>query len=46
MNIQQLIEEAWEKRTELSPASHPAEVKKAVTEVLAQLDGGKLRVAE
>ena len=46
MTTQKLIEDAWEKRTELSPAKHPAEVKKAVTEVLAQLDSGKLRVAE
>jgi len=46
MNTQKLIEDAWENRTELSPAKHPPEVKKAVTEVLAQLDAGKLRVAE
>jgi 2,3,4,5-tetrahydropyridine-2-carboxylate N-succinyltransferase len=46
MNNQKTIEEAWEKRTELSPGKHPAEVKSAVTEVLAQLDSGKLRVAE
>ena len=46
MDNQKLIEDAWEKRTELSPAKHPAEVKQAVTEVLAQLDSGKLRVAE
>ena len=45
-NNQKTIEEAWEKRTELSPGKHPAEVKNAVTEVLAQLDSGKLRVAE
>ena len=44
--MQKLIEEAWEKRTELSPTKHPAEVKQAVAEVLAQLDAGKLRVAE
>jgi 2,3,4,5-tetrahydropyridine-2-carboxylate N-succinyltransferase len=44
--MQKLIEEAWEKRTELSPTKHPAEVKEAVAEVLAQLDAGKLRVAE
>jgi len=46
MTHQKLIEEAWEKRTELSPTKHPAEVKQAVAEVLAQLDAGKLRVAE
>ena len=46
MENQKLIEEAWEKRTELSPAKHPAEVKQAVADVLAQLDAGKLRVAE
>src|SRR4051812_29482580 len=46
MNTQNVIEAAWEKRTELSPSSHPAEVKQAVTQTLAQLDAGKLRVAE
>jgi 2,3,4,5-tetrahydropyridine-2,6-dicarboxylate N-succinyltransferase len=44
--LQSLIEDAWEKRTELSPAAAPANVKEAVAQVLAQLDAGKLRVAE
>src|SRR5947209_15301119 len=46
MNTQETIEAAWERRTELSPSSHSAEVKQAVTQTLAQLDAGKLRVAE
>jgi len=44
--VQTLIENAWEKRTELSPSSSPADVKGAVKRVLADLDAGKLRVAE
>ena len=44
--LQASIEQAWEKRTELSPASAPAEIKQSVASVLASLDAGKLRVAE
>ena len=44
--LQTLIEAAWEKRTGLSAADAPADVKDAVSQVLAQLDAGKLRVAE
>lgn len=45
MNKQQIIEEAWEFRTELSPTSHP-QVLSAVQDVLDMLDAGTLRVAE
>ncbi|HVK54354.1 MAG TPA: 2,3,4,5-tetrahydropyridine-2,6-dicarboxylate N-succinyltransferase [Burkholderiales bacterium] len=45
-NLQNIIEQAFERRTEFSPASAPAEVKDAVAHVLDQLDAGKLRVAE
>jgi 2,3,4,5-tetrahydropyridine-2,6-dicarboxylate N-succinyltransferase len=44
--MQKTIEEAFEKRTELSATSAPAEVKEAVDKVLAELDAGRLRVAE
>ena len=43
---QQTIEEAFEKRADLSAASAPAAVKDAVAQVLAELDAGRLRVAE
>ena len=44
--LQAVIEAAWEKRAELSPAAASAEIKQSVANVLAQLDSGKLRVAE
>jgi 2,3,4,5-tetrahydropyridine-2-carboxylate N-succinyltransferase len=43
--LQALIEQAWEDRTQLSAASHP-EVRAAVDQVITELDGGRLRVAE
>jgi 2,3,4,5-tetrahydropyridine-2-carboxylate N-succinyltransferase len=46
MNIQQIIEGAWERRTELSAAQAPGEVRGAVNETLSKLDAGELRVAE
>ncbi|MCM8594478.1 2,3,4,5-tetrahydropyridine-2,6-dicarboxylate N-succinyltransferase [Accumulibacter sp.] len=44
--IQQIIDEAWEDRTSLQPGKVSATVNEAVAEVLAQLDEGRLRVAE
>lgn len=44
--LQQIIDQAWETRTELSPQAAPAEVRDAVAHVLDQLDSGALRVAE
>ena len=44
--IQQVIEQAWEDRAQLSPQSAPKAVREAVNEVLALLDSGKARVAE
>ncbi len=41
---QQLIEQAWENRTSLSPTAAPKEVREAVTQTLQQLDKGTLRV--
>ncbi|MEW5879872.1 MAG: 2,3,4,5-tetrahydropyridine-2,6-dicarboxylate N-succinyltransferase [Pseudomonadota bacterium] len=46
MTPQQIIEGAWERRSELSPANAPADVRRAVDETLARLDAGELRVAE
>jgi 2,3,4,5-tetrahydropyridine-2,6-dicarboxylate N-succinyltransferase len=44
--LQPVIDAAWERRTEISASSAPADVKAAVGRVLADLDAGKLRVAE
>jgi 2,3,4,5-tetrahydropyridine-2,6-dicarboxylate N-succinyltransferase len=45
-NLQNIIDTAWDKRTELSPSSAPKELHQAVEQVLGQLDNGTLRVAE
>ena len=44
--LEQIIDAAWEQRTEFSPKTAPAEVCEAVAQVLSQLDAGTLRVAE
>jgi 2,3,4,5-tetrahydropyridine-2-carboxylate N-succinyltransferase len=44
--LQQTIESAWERRSELGPASASAEIRDAVASVIADLDAGRLRVAE
>ena len=44
--LQNVIERAWERRTELSPARADAELRDAVEQCLAGLDAGTLRVAE
>ncbi len=46
MSLQQTIDAAWERRTEFSPTSAPADVKNAVAETLDNLDSGSIRVAE
>jgi 2,3,4,5-tetrahydropyridine-2-carboxylate N-succinyltransferase len=46
MNAKDTIDQAWENRAALNPASAPREVRQAVEEVLAGLDAGRLRVAE
>jgi 2,3,4,5-tetrahydropyridine-2-carboxylate N-succinyltransferase len=46
MNSQQIIEGAWERRSELNPASAPGDLRRAVEDTLAKLDAGELRVAE
>ncbi|MCC6658011.1 MAG: 2,3,4,5-tetrahydropyridine-2,6-dicarboxylate N-succinyltransferase [Rhodocyclaceae bacterium] len=45
-DYQQIIEQAWEARADIQPGKAPAKVGEAVEHVLAQLDQGKLRVAE
>ncbi|MEG1969649.1 MAG: 2,3,4,5-tetrahydropyridine-2,6-dicarboxylate N-succinyltransferase, partial [Burkholderiaceae bacterium] len=46
MNLQQTIEAAWEDRAQLSPAAAPAEVRDAVNHAIADLNAGRVRVAE
>ncbi len=43
--LQNLIDNAWENRAELSPASAPKEVTDAVEHVISELNAGTLRVA-
>jgi 2,3,4,5-tetrahydropyridine-2-carboxylate N-succinyltransferase len=45
-NLQPTIDAAWERRSELSPASADPAVRDAVATVVADLDAGRLRVAE
>ncbi|HUJ00574.1 MAG TPA: 2,3,4,5-tetrahydropyridine-2,6-dicarboxylate N-succinyltransferase [Usitatibacter sp.] len=44
--LQALIDSAFERRSQLSPSSAPADVKEAVAKTLAALDAGRIRVAE
>jgi 2,3,4,5-tetrahydropyridine-2-carboxylate N-succinyltransferase len=44
--IESLIDRAWENRAQVSPSTADPKLRAAVSEVLAQLDKGKLRVAE
>jgi len=45
-NVSEVIERAWERRAELSPARPEPELREAVAESIAGLDAGTLRVAE
>lgn len=45
-NLENIINQAFENRAEISPATVSSEVRSAVTEVLELLDKGKVRVAE
>ena len=45
-SLQSTIDAAWERKSELSPQTAPAEVRKAVASAIAELDAGRLRVAE
>jgi 2,3,4,5-tetrahydropyridine-2-carboxylate N-succinyltransferase len=44
--LQATIEAAWEQRSSLSPRTAPAAVRDAVDAAIAELDAGRLRVAE
>jgi 2,3,4,5-tetrahydropyridine-2-carboxylate N-succinyltransferase len=44
--LQQIIDQAWENRSDFSPKSAPAEIRTAVSHVIDQLNQGTLRVAE
>jgi len=44
--MNKIIEEAWENRTALGPGKAPKALRRAVEEVIAGLDAGRLRVAE
>jgi 2,3,4,5-tetrahydropyridine-2-carboxylate N-succinyltransferase len=43
--LQQMIDNAWDNRANLSIASAPKEVMDAIEHVIAQLNSGQLRVA-
>ena len=45
-DLQATIDAAWERRAEISPQSAPAELRDAVETAIAELDAGRLRVAE
>ena len=45
-SLQSTIDAAWERRAELSPQSASVEVRDAVSTAIAELDAGRLRVAE
>jgi 2,3,4,5-tetrahydropyridine-2-carboxylate N-succinyltransferase len=44
--LEALINQAWEDRATLSPAAAPADVREAVEQVIADLNKGRVRVAE
>ncbi|MFP5412664.1 MAG: 2,3,4,5-tetrahydropyridine-2,6-dicarboxylate N-succinyltransferase [Gammaproteobacteria bacterium] len=44
--IQTIIDKAWDDRANISPKAAPAEVRDAVAHVIAELNAGRLRVAE
>ena len=44
--LQNIIDQAWEDRANLSPSAAPAAVRDAVAQVLAGLNDGSIRVAE
>jgi 2,3,4,5-tetrahydropyridine-2-carboxylate N-succinyltransferase len=44
--MQSIIEEAWENRASLGPATAPARLKEAVNAAIEDLDAGRVRVAE
>ena len=45
IQLQTIIEDAFERRADINPSNASAELKEAIASVLADLDAGKLRVA-
>ena len=45
LQLETIIGDAWENRSNISPAAAPAELRQAVEHVIAELDAGRLRVA-
>lgn len=45
-HLQNIIEQAFEHRAEITPATASAELRQAVNDAISLLDSGKLRVAE
>ena len=46
MSLAPVIDAAWENRASLSPVNAPKEVREAVEQVIADLNAGRIRVAE
>ena len=46
MNLETIINDAYEQRASISPTSAPSELRAAVEQTIGQLDAGTLRVAE
>ena len=46
LDVREIIDQAWEDRAGLTPASAPVSVRNAVEHVVAGLDSGSLRVCE
>ena len=45
-DLQKIIEDAFERRADITPRNAESQVKDAVASVLGMLDSGELRVAE
>src|SRR5262245_64043704 len=45
LQLEKIIDDAWENRANINPASATPEVRQAVEHVIAELDAGRLRVA-
>jgi len=46
MNVQQIIDNAWDNRSAISPDADLGDLRAAVDDTIARLDAGQLRVAE
>ncbi|RYG88442.1 2,3,4,5-tetrahydropyridine-2,6-dicarboxylate N-succinyltransferase, partial [bacterium] len=45
-SLRPTIEAAWERRAQLNPGNADAATRSAIEEAIAQLDSGRLRIAE